>query len=142
MKTFKAFIKEQEVNREFKTSSQDYKRAQTNWTNDVIRGKPTTFRSGSEFATGDTTPEERVRINRTAEINTLLKTAAPIKGLIDARTNKPYVPPVAEKLPLTGPVVKGSANPEGKGDLIRPASPIKTDPLKKTTTVYRSPSPL
>ncbi len=142
MKSFKSFIKEQEVNREFKTSSQDYKRAQTSFTNDVIRGKPTTFRSGSELAVGDMTPQERARVNRTQEINTTLKTAAPIKGLIDARTNKPYVAPVAEKLPLTGPVTQGLGNPEGKGNLIRSVSPIKTDPLKKTTTVTKSASPL
>ena len=121
-----------------KMNRAEYNKAETDFANKTIKGKPTASKSGSEYALNDMTPTERARTNKTAEINNTIKSPAPRAGLIDARTNKPYVPTKAEKLPLKGPIAQGSANPEGKGSIERPASAVFSQ--NKTTTVKKTPS--
>lgn len=130
-------MKEQVINRDIKSSSPAYKAAQTQYTNDVIRGRATS-KIASTLAKDDMTPQERMRANKTQQINTQLRTPAPrIGGYTDARTNKPYVAPRAEQMPLRGPTTQGSPqiNTAGKTDRVIRPSPISTSGT--TTTVQR-----
>jgi len=133
-------VSEQIVNRSIKSSSPAYKQAQTTYTNRVITGKPVDSRIASSLARDDMTPMERMRANRTQQINTQLRTPAPrAGGYTDARTNKPYVAPKVEQMPLRGPTTQGfsQVNRAGKVDRPIPASPIKTNVQQRTTTVNR-----
>jgi len=133
-------VSEQMVNRSTKSSSPAYKQAQTTWINRVITGKPVASSIASSLARDDMTPSERMSANKTQQINTQLKTPAPrAGGYTDARTNKPYVPPRAEQMPLRGPTTQGSSqvNRAGKVDRPIPASPIKTNVQQRTTTVNK-----
>lgn len=131
-------MKEQIVNRDTKSSSPAYKSAQTRYTNRVITGKNTDGAIASSLARDDMTPQERMKSNKTQQINTQLRTPAPrASGYTDARTNKPYVPPRTEQMPLRGPTTQGSSqvNTAGKSDRVVRPSPIST--AGNTTTVKK-----
>ena len=131
-------MKEQVVNRDTKSSSPAYKSAQTRYTNRTITGKNTDGAIASSLARDDMTPQERMKSNETQQINTQLKTPAPkAGGYTDARTNKPYVAPKAEQMPLRGPTTQGSSqvNTAGKSDRVVRPSPTST--AGNTTTVKK-----
>jgi hypothetical protein len=133
-------VNEQMINRDTKSSSPAFKQADQTWTNRVITGKPVDSSIGSSLARDDMTPSERMSANKTQRINTQLRTPPPREGgYIDARTNKPYVPPKAEQMPLRGPTTQGSSqvNRAGKGDRPIPNSPVTTNPQQNKTTVQK-----
>jgi hypothetical protein len=136
----KGNLKEETVDRSIKSSSPAYKQAQTTYTNRVITGKPVDSSIASSLARDDMTPKERMSANKTQQINTQIRTPAPrAGGYTDARTNKPYVAPEAEQMPLRGPTTQGSSqvNRADKVDRPIPASPTKTNVQQRTTTVNK-----
>jgi len=132
-------IEEQEV-ASGKMNSMSYNKSQTTYVNDVIKGKPVQSNIGSTLSNDDKTPAERARANDSQRINTALKTPAPrAGGYTDARTNKPYVPPTAEKLPLRGPTTQGSSqsNIASKSDRVMPSSPVSVNNRQNTTVANK-----
>lgn len=132
-------LEEQEV-ASGKMNSMSYNKSQTTYINDVIKGKPVQSKIGSTISNDDKTPAERARANDTQRINTALKTPAPrAGGYTDARTNKPYVPPTAKKLPLRGPTTQGSSqsNIASKSDRVMPSSPVSVNNRQNTTVANK-----
>ena len=132
-------LEEQEV-ASGKMNSSSYNKSQTTYVNDVIKGKPVQSNIGSTLSNDDKTPAERASANDSQRINTALKTPAPrAGGYTDARTNKPYVSPTAEKLPLHGPTTQGSSqsNIAGKSDRVMPSSPVSVNNKQNTTVANK-----
>ena len=130
-----------DTNKETKSSSLPYKQEVTDRINRTITGKQTTRLSPMEY--NNMTPWERQKQNNISSINDTIKSTAPIKGIIDARTNEPYQSK-SENVPLTGRV---GYNPDRTGIISvsdRPGSAnepasVSSD-SNQTTIVKKGPS--